>query len=218
MLKEGKHKIIILDEVDSMTEAAQQALRVIMTDYTNTRFALAWNDSSKIIGPIQSRCGVIRLKKVEEEKMKGRFIDIWKQEEIKYDEEGIEALVFWTDGDLRSGIGSLQATVAGFGWVTKDVVFRVVDLPQPEVLKKVLYSCMQGKFKDACDQINKVVGEGYNMVDIVGTMMKVIQQAKMGEERRIYFLSYATELKMKVLQGINSRLQLHYFLAQIWKQ
>nr|GEX47739.1 replication factor C subunit 2 [Tanacetum cinerariifolium] len=46
----GTHRVIILDEADSMTYGAQQALRRKMKIYINsTRFALACNTSAKTI-------------------------------------------------------------------------------------------------------------------------------------------------------------------------
>lgn len=56
----AKHKIVILDEADFITAAAQAALRNVMETYAeHCRFILTGNNLAKIVPAIQSRC--IRL-------------------------------------------------------------------------------------------------------------------------------------------------------------
>ena len=68
-----------------MTESAQQALRMIMTEYSSTtRFAIACNDSSKIIEPIQSRCAIVRFTKLNDEEVLERLKFVLDKEQISY--------------------------------------------------------------------------------------------------------------------------------------
>ena len=79
----GMHKIIILDEADSLTASAQQALRMVMTEFSSTtRFALACNDSSKLIEPIQSRCAIVRFTKLSDIEMQRRLLQIVDMEAL----------------------------------------------------------------------------------------------------------------------------------------
>jgi replication factor C subunit 2/4 len=138
-LPPGKHKIIILDEADSMTAAAQQALRRTMEIYSNTtRFALACNNSTKIIEPIQSRCAILRFAKLKDEEILLRLQQVCEAENVGYSADGLEAIIFTAEGDMRNALNNLQSTHSGFGYVNSENVYKVCDQPHPTRVKKML--------------------------------------------------------------------------------
>jgi DNA polymerase III delta prime subunit len=101
-LPPGRHKIVILDEADSMTSGAQQALRRTMEIYSNTtRFAFACNQSNKIIEPLQSRCAILRFAKLTDAQVVKRLLQIIEAEGVEYTDDGLAALVFSAEGDMR---------------------------------------------------------------------------------------------------------------------
>ena len=86
---------------------------------STTRFALACNQSSKIIEPIQSRCAIVRFMKLSNEEVLKQVRWVVGQEKVAVDDSGLEAIVFTADGDMRQALNNLQATAAGFGFVNQ---------------------------------------------------------------------------------------------------
>jgi replication factor C subunit 2/4 len=154
-LPQGRHKIIILDEADSMTKGAQQAMRRTMELFSNTtRFALACNTSSKLIEAIQSRCAILRYTRLSDHQIIKRVREVLQTEKIvEWDNEGLEAICFTAQGDMRYALNNLQSTFAGTGFVSADNVFRVVDQPHPLTIQSIIRSCDTGDITTACDQL-----------------------------------------------------------------
>ena len=212
------HKIIILDEADSMTEAAQQALRMIMTEYSHTtRFALACNDSAKIIEPIQSRCAIMRFSRLTDAEVVARLLKVIEKEKIDYDQKGLEALVYLCDGDMRAALNNMQATVAGYGKVDYENVFKVCDQPKPEVIQEIIMKARAGEFEKAVKYAEDLWNEGYNSFDIVAGFNKVIQNIEIPEGMKLKFLKELSLTKMRLVQGVGTLLQIHGFLAKLYR-
>lgn len=133
-----------------MTEGAQQALRRTMEIYSNTtRFALACNYSEKVIEAIQSRCAILRYSRLTDAQVLARVIKICQQENIDYEQDGLEAIVFTAQGDMRQALNNLQSTYNGFGIVSAVNVFKVCDEPHPMLIKDMLNNCISGDVRKA---------------------------------------------------------------------
>ena len=103
------YKIIILDEADSMTDEAQNALRVIIEQYSSvTRFCLICNYISKITSAIKSRFSIIYFKKLSKKCMLDRLNIVSEAENMKINEDVLDTIITVSNGDMRCAIMTLQ--------------------------------------------------------------------------------------------------------------
>ncbi|KAJ8939296.1 hypothetical protein NQ314_011153 [Rhamnusium bicolor] len=188
-LPPGRHKIIILDEVDSMTEGAQQALRRTMEIYSNTtRFALACNYSEKVIEAIQSRCAILRYSRLTDAQVLARVIQICQKENVVYTEDGLEAIVFTAQGDMRQALNNLQSTHNGFGEVNSKNVFKFVE---------------------------HLWNLGYAAEDIIKNIFKVCKNMDMDEPLKLAFIKEIGLTHQRIVDGLCSLLQMSGLLSRL---
>ncbi|RCH88169.1 replication factor C subunit 4 [Rhizopus stolonifer] len=216
-LPPGRHKIIILDEADSMTGGAQQALRRTMEIYSNTtRFALACNQSNKIIEPIQSRCAVLRYNRLTDQQILQRLLEICEMEKVDYTDEGLEALIFTADGDMRQAVNNLQSTHYGFKHVNADNVFKICDQPHPVIIQHVLKCCSEGNVDEAVTCLEQLYDAGYSALDIITTIFRVTRNyIDMSEQLRLDYLKEIGFTHMRILDGHQSIIQLSGMIAKL---
>uniref|UniRef100_A0A0A9Y1D2 Replication factor C subunit 2 n=1 Tax=Lygus hesperus TaxID=30085 RepID=A0A0A9Y1D2_LYGHE len=171
------HKIVILDEADSMTSAAQQALRRTMELHSSTtRFAFACNNSNKIIEPIQSRCAVVRFSKLSNVDILKRLVHVIHEEKVAYSDDGLEAILYLAEGDLRQAMNALQATFTGYGLVNADNVFKVCDQPHPVLVENILRACLLHKdLQEAHKEMQRLLHRGYAPADVLSTFFRLAQ-------------------------------------------
>lgn len=107
-IKSDNIKLVILDEIDSMTHDAQGALRGIIEEYsTYNRFFLICNNIEKIIPALISRCLPIKFVIPNAEIIKSKLLQIITIEEININEDALDVLIN-LEKDLRQLINILQ--------------------------------------------------------------------------------------------------------------
>ncbi|KAF3000910.1 replication factor C subunit 4 [Curvularia kusanoi] len=218
-LPPGRQKLVILDEADSMTSGAQQALRRTMEIYSaTTRFAFACNQSNKIIEPLQSRCAILRYARLTDAQVVRRIMQVCEAEKVQYSDDGIAALVFSAEGDMRQALNNLQSTAAGFGFVNGDNVFKVVDSPHPIKVQAMIKSCHEGRIDDAMATLRELWDLGYSCHDIISTMFRVTKTVDtLSEHAKLEFIKEIGFTHMRILEGVQTLLQLSGCIAKLCK-
>ncbi|KAG0239877.1 Replication factor C (RF-C) subunit [Actinomortierella wolfii] len=209
-------KLIILDEADQMTQAAQNALRRVVEKYTrNVRFCIICNYVSKIIPALQSRCTRFRFGPLELDQVDDRLKYIIDKENVNITEDGKKALLQLSRGDMRRALNILQvrallhACHAGYSVVNEDAVYNCTGNPHPADIEKVVSSMLSEDFTTAYSNISNLKTDtGMALQDILTEVYNYIELVDMPAPARVYILDKLAEVEYKLSTGSSERIQL----------
>ena len=215
---EVQFKILIMDEADSLTSAAQHALRRTMEIYTRTcRFVLIGNYSENIIEPIQSRCSVFRFGPLGEEDSKGWIKHIADNEELNLLPEGLEAIYEASTGDLRKATNLLQAAAATQGDEIDDVtIYSVLGRVSPGRVRELINLGLKGQFMEAREVLRGLlIDEGLAADDIIRLIYSEVLKLSIPERYKVRLSDTIGEIDYRLTQGARAEIQLSTLVAKL---
>lgn len=171
-------KIVILDEADSMTTAAQSALRRIIEAGTETtRFCIICNYVTRIITPIASRCTKFRFKSLTNDLILKKLQDVSSSENLTVDSNAVfDEVIKVSDGDLRKAITFLQTifrikakqkvlddkSVVKSAHVTLDDVHEVSGFIPSNIFGIIIKSVMSKDFNAVERSVSSIAFNGFS--------------------------------------------------------
>ncbi len=213
----ANYRIIFLDEADSLTSDAQAALRRTMEEFSNNvRFILSCNYSSQIIDPIQSRCAVFRFNPLSDEAVAEQVRIIAEEEDIDVTDDGVDALIYAADGDMRRAINGLQAAAVTGDVVDEEGVYAITSTARPEEIHEMVTQALDGDFLAARSTLDDLLtNEGIAGGDVIDQLHRTVWEFELDDEAAVTLLDRIGEADYRITEGANERIQLEALLASL---
>lgn len=193
-------KIIILDEVDTLTPESQYALRRIMENSSShTRFCLICNYPNKLIEPIISRCSQFRFKPIPNKLMEKNFNEILKNEKIKNIKSNTKIIVENSYGDMRLGISYLQRYYKEkqsleniFGIISKK---EIINLMSKTNNKKHFWNI-----------IDEFINKNYHLIFQIKPLLEIISKTNLDDDIKIKLIQDISNIDHYIIKGVNNEI------------
>src|SRR5213594_262712 len=201
-------------ELNSSDERGIETVRTKETYSKTSRFILSANYSSRLIEPIQSRTAVFRFRPLKPEAIREYVSRIAKAEKLKITDEGMDALVYVAEGDMRRAVNSLQVAASLGPAIDADVLYKVASTIRPEEVKKLIEKALEGEFLRAREVLDRLLIEyGLSGEDIVRQLHRSVFDLNVPDESKVRLLDRIGETDFRLTEGSSERIQIEALLA-----
>lgn len=173
-------KLVILDEIDAMTQDAQSILKKIMETYSyNTRFCLICNYIQNINEALQSRCSTFRFSPILDKDLKIKINEIKEKENVNISESAIDIIINRSGGDMRNILNMLQSVNMIYNKdhhiIDSYDVNTCLGFPTNEDINKIFHSLLTDNYENSYKTIVQIKNNfGLSLEDIIKDMHNIL--------------------------------------------
>jgi replication factor C subunit 3/5 len=224
----NKIRLVILDEVDAMTNDAQSALRRVIEKYSkSSRFCLICNNINKIIPGLQSRCTKMRFGHLRSEEICKKIVNIIDNEGVKITPLALNRLIS-IHKDFRQILNTLQCLhiiklcqvqTDGYPPIEPDDINEYLGYPTDKKIQGIIDTLTQQSFHQACDAINNLFRDNqWNVSDLIHKLVGyVVKHETLLETQKYFLIDHLSDIEFKLSHSNDMEVQL-YALVSVFQQ
>lgn len=221
----NKIRLVILDEVDAMTNDAQSALRRVIEKYSSSsRFCLICNNINKIIPGLQSRCTKMRFGYLNTGEISRKLSTITESEGVHILPEAMDRLVS-LNKDFRQILNTLQCLhiikLNGgpqYSPIQPDDINEYLGIPTEKNMTDLLQILFGRNLQEACRTISdRFKNNQWNLADLIHTLAEYVVKSHLTPNRKYFLIEKLSDIEIKVSHSNDAEIQL-YTLVSAFQQ
>ena len=179
----GKYKVYIIDEVHMLsTNAFNAFLKTLEEPPPHAIFILATTEKHKIIPTILSRCQVYDFNRISIQDMASHLSYVAKQENIKFEPDGLHVIAEKADGALRDALSIFDQIVNYCdGNITYDAVIKNLNILDYDYYFKITDHLLKNEIHQSLLVFNEILEngfDGHNFINGLGSHLRNLLVSK----------------------------------------
>jgi len=184
----NKKKLVLLDDIDFITEQNQQVLRNYIDKYRkNVNFVCTGASIQKVIESLQSRLFIIKLNDVKEKHIKDILDNVCLREKIILPDDCRNFIVKNSGFSIQNMICCLEKIkLMNKKKIDLILTTELCTTMNYMCFKKYTKACSEGDFKEAIKIVYNIYDTGYSVIDILDCYFVFIKHNSEMDEKTQY--------------------------------
>lgn len=221
-------KIIVFEDMSSMSDGVQQLMRSVIERNQNCHSSsimciFITPSRESITESLQGRCAVIQFERLQPRDVYTKLSYIVQQENISIEEDALHFLCTKTNGDMRQAILCLEYLTRAIGGdedacISKKVIRESNLFPCHEEIQLLFHQIATRQVFESLNTVHTLIDSGYSGVDILGFMEKFISTSETVSTEGVFYSRLIEEFANTMLRlkdGHNAKLHISRMMLQL---